>query len=268
MTARAIPALIDGVIQRIRARNHDGTALIGVGGAQGSGKSYQCRLLEAANRGRYAHFSLDDIYLTRAERAQMAADFHPLCITRGPPGSHDLDLADVTIGALETAGPHARTPLPRFDKRKDDRAPIASWPVFVGRPEAVIVDGWLMGALEMDEAQFEPPLNELEAEEDPAGRWRGFSLSLLATDYARFFDAFDGLIYLQAPNWEIVRRWRGQQEEETLGRPLTDDENLALDRFVMHYERVTRAMLEGHHRAQWIVHLDEARNVVRVEERR
>jgi len=267
VSGRSIPGLIDTIIHQIRARDPEGAALIGIGGAQGSGKSYQCRVLEAANRGRYAHFSLDDVYLTHAERAQMAADFHPLCITRGPPGTHDLDLADATIGALETAEPRARTPLPRFDKLKDDRAPIGTWPLFVGPPEAILVDGWLMGALEMDEAQFEPPLNALEAEEDADGKWRGFSLALLATDYARFFDAFDALIYLKAPSWSIVRTWRGQQEEEALGRTLNAEENAALDRFVAHYERVTRAMLAGHHRADWIVHLDQKRNVVRVEER-
>jgi D-glycerate 3-kinase len=85
--------------------------------------------------------------------------------------------------------------------------------------------------------------------------------------YQPFFAAFDAMVYLKAPSWEIVRRWRGQQEEETLGRALTPEEHEALDRFVMHYERITRSMLAGHHMARWIVHLDDARNVVRVEER-
>lgn len=97
--------------------------------------------------------------------------------------------------------------------------------------------------------------------------WRESIHEAMLGAYGPFFDWFDSFIYLQAPSWEIVRAWRGQQEEETLGRPLTGEENAALDRFVMHYERMTRAMLAGRHRARWIAHLDEARNVVRVEER-
>jgi D-glycerate 3-kinase len=110
------------------------------------------------------------------------------------------------------------------------------------------------------------PLNALEAREDSDGQWRALMQTALAGDYADFFAAFDSIIYLRAPSWQIVRQWRGEQEEETLGRPLTAEEDAALDRFVMHYERVTRAMLAGHHCARWIVHLDEARNVVDIEE--
>ena len=37
-----------------------------------------------------AVLSLDDLYLTRAQRQRLALDVHPLLATRGPPGSHDL----------------------------------------------------------------------------------------------------------------------------------------------------------------------------------
>lgn len=262
----ALAGLLSRLIAEVREASPDRPALIGVGGAQGSGKSFQCRAYVAAHP-RIAHFSMDDVYLTRAEREALAAAVHPLCITRGPPGAHDLDLADRIIEALETASPAARTPLPRFDKAKDDRAPESEWPVFAGRPEAILVDGWCMGAAQLDPADLGAPINALEREEDADGAWRRFLAARLADDYQAFFAAFDALIYLQAPSWEIVRAWRGQQEEETLGRPLAAAENAALDRFVIHYERVTRAMLQGHHGAQWIVRLDEARNVVRIEER-
>lgn len=262
----AIQHLIQDVIARIRTRHSNRPALIGIGGAQGSGKSYQCRAYAAAHE-HIAHFSMDDLYLTRAERLALAADVHPLCATRGPPGTHDLDLADATIGELENPSGKQRVKLPRFDKASDDRAPEEKWPLFTGLPYAILVDGWCMGASPLDPYELRIPVNALEENEDTDGVWRTHAADLLAGDYQTFFDSFDALIYLQAPNWEIVRRWRGQQEEETLERPLTGAENLALDRFVMHYERVTRAMLDGHQRAQWIVHLDKERNVVRVEER-
>jgi D-glycerate 3-kinase len=261
-----VPTLIYKVIADVRTRPSKRPALIGVGGAQGSGKSTACWLLEAANRGRFAHFSLDDVYLTRAERERLAADVHPLCVTRGPPGTHDIGLADRTIASLETpAG--AKTPLPRFDKTRDDRAPEEIWHVFRGLPEAILIDGWCMGATPLAASDLATPVNALERDEDAEGFWRRFTAERLADEYQYLFDGFDALIYLQAPSWEIVRVWRGQQEEQMLGRPLTTDENAALDRFVMHYERITRSMLAGHHRAKWIVHLDEARKVARIEER-
>jgi D-glycerate 3-kinase len=260
----AIQTLIAGLIAEARARHPGRPALIGVGGAQGSGKSYQSRAYAAAHAD-VAHFSLDDVYLTRAEREALAREVHPLCITRGPPGTHDLDLADETIAALALAAAETQTPLPRFDKIRDDRARPTDRPVVTGRPGAILVDGWCFGAAAMDGAPA--PLNALEASEDADGEWRALTHAALAGDYADFFDAFDAIIYLRAPSWEIVRAWRGEQEVETLGRALNAEENATLDRFVMHYERVTRAMLAGHHRARWIVHLDEQRNVVRIEER-
>jgi D-glycerate 3-kinase len=260
MSPHPIPTLIHEIIQSIRARNPERPALVGVGGAQGSGKSYHCRLLALAHQPRIAHFSLDDVYLTRAERERLAREAHPLFITRGPPGTHDIPLAIDTISKLQRGEP-AR--LPRFDKTCDDRASLDTWPEARAPVDAILIDGWCMGATPMPDG---PPINAVERE-DENGVWRRTMLNALEQQYAPFFANFDAIVYLQAPNWEIVRLWRGQQEERTLGRPLTADENAALDRFVMHYERITRAMLAGHHMAKWIVHLDEARNVVRVEER-
>lgn len=263
--AQAIAALLFKVIQQERARQPDRLPLIGVAGAQGSGKSTACRLLEAANRPRLAHFSLDDVYFTKVERAELAKRFHPLFATRGPPGTHALGLAVQTVAALRSASPTTETPLPRFDKATDDRAPEATWPLFRGRPEAIVFDGWCLGALpgELGDA----PINALEREADPDSRWRAQIASDLAGRYQDFFDAFDAIIYLRAPSWEVVQHWRAQQEVETLGRALSPDDEARLDRFCMHYERITRSMLAGHHRARRIVQLDERRSVVRVEER-
>ncbi len=283
MSEHPIPVLLFEIIQKLRARNPGKPALIGVGGAQGSGKSYQCRLLAMSNQPRVAHFSLDDVYLTKAERVWRADNVSSfstvrdqdgnfevhhvarpvterLLLTRGPPGTHDLPLAKRLITSLAQEGP---TALPRFDKASDERAPETTWPVFQGPAEAILIDGWCMSA---KPPPASPPLNEIEAD-DVEGIWRRETDMQLKKNYAPFFATFDALVYLQAPSWKIVRVWRGQQEEQTLGRPLTAEENAGLDRFVMHYERITRAMLEGCHSAKWIVHLDETRNVVRIEER-
>lgn len=263
MIAHPIPDLIYKIIQDLRAHQPNKPALIGVGGAQGSGKSYHCKLLTQANLPRFAHFSLDDVYWPPNQRAHLAKRMSPLFVTRGPPATHDTNRARRVIGELMEATPTTETLIPRYDKLMDADAP--EWPVFTGRPEAILIDGWCMGAT-MSADMMGKPLNAVERT-DADGAWRRTQAMFLETDYAPFFDQFDAMIYLKAPSWEIVRAWRGQQEEHALGRPLTEAENVALDRFVMHYERITRSMLDGGHRAKWIVHLDEARNVQRIEER-
>lgn len=265
MSQHPIPVLLYEIIQDLRARHRERAPLIGVAGAQGSGKSYHCRLLAMANQPRYAHFSLDDVYRSRTYREELATETHPLFITRGPPGTHDLELASQTIERIRRADPSVR--LPRFDKLKDDIVPANDWPPFPGPAEAIIFDGWCLGADPLDAASLDAPVNAIERNEDVTGVWRETVAYELRANYQPFFLTFDALVYLQAPSWEIVRTWRGQQEEAARGRPLTPEENAALDRFVMHYERITRAMLDGRHRAKWIVHLDEARNVTRIEER-
>jgi D-glycerate 3-kinase len=253
----AVASIIYDVVQQQRALHPHRPVLIGIAGAQGSGKTHVCRLLESANRPRFAHFSLDDVYWSKAERADLAKLIHPLFVTRGPPGTHDMDLAIGTIAALKHARADTSTPLPRFDKARDEPAPKEEWPVFRGAPEAILFDGWCLGALAPKPGR---PLNAVEAV-DSDGRWRSAQAVFLQEDYAPFFASFDAIVYLQAPSWEIVRRWRGEQEEQTLGRALIAEENAALDRFVMHYERITRSMMAGGHVAGTVVQLDEQRQV-------
>jgi len=138
----------------------DRPPLIAIVGAQGCGKTTLARA--AANRFGAAQISIDDVYLTRAERELLARDVHPLFVTRGPPGTHDLVLLQGLIDALSAAGPQDRSPIPDFDKRGDDRRPIADWRVFTGRPSAILIDAWCLGAVAEDAAALARPVNALE----------------------------------------------------------------------------------------------------------
>lgn len=266
MSTHPIPILLYEIIQELRARHPDRIPLIGVAGAQGSGKSYQCRILTMANQPRFAHFSLDDVYRSRAYREELATETHTLFITRGPPGTHDLELATNTVARIRKVARDQSIRLPRFDKLKDDTAPESEWPLYTGPAEAIVIDGWCLGAEPLAPSALATPVNALERNEDVTGVWRETVEYELRANYQPFFAQFDAIVYLKPPNWEIVRAWRGQQEEQLLGRPLTGAENAKLDRFVMFYERISRWMMAGHHRANWVVQLDEARKVTRVEE--
>lgn len=260
-----LQAALNAAIMLARSRAGGRTPVIGVAGPQGSGKT---TLVQAyvAERPDTVAFSLDDVYLPVDRRKELAERIHPLFATRGPPGTHDLPLFLETIDRL-SASANNPVPLPGFDKVKDERINTLSWRTFVGRPAVVLVDGWCLGATaEADEA-LDEPVNALEAAEDRLGRWRAYANARLAEDYAAAFARVDALLYLRAPSFEVVEGWRCQQEEDLLGRPLGEDDRRRISRFVAHFERITRHMLAGGHRADVVVQLDNARRVTSVERR-
>lgn len=215
-----------------------GVAAVGVGGGQGAGKSTLGALLQSAGAFyglKVCVLSIDDFYLTRAERLRLAADVHPLFATRGPPGTHAIDLAGETIRALERPG---RVVVPRFDKGLDDRQGEV---IVEGPADIVVLEGWCVGAPPRPASESTEPINELERDADSDGRWREAIDTALAGPYAALFAALDAMVFLKVPGLQAVRRWRLQQEGE---RPAALRMTAAeVARFVAHYERITRRML-------------------------
>lgn len=231
--------------------------LVGLAGAQGSGKSTMAPRLAASMAGRGLTseiLALDDFYLTRAERAALARDVHPLLATRGVPGTHDIGLLSDAIDAL-LAGGSAHVPI--FDKARDERAGSRT---VTGPVDVVLLEGWCIAARPQAEADLHKSINTLERVEDPDGRWRRWVNGRLATDYAALFARLDLTVLLRAPSFAVVERWRGEQEAHLGERAMSP---AALARFVQHYERITRAMLASEP-ADLIVALSPERMPVRV----
>ena len=233
-----------------------------IAGLQGSGKSTLAAQLAdlAQSRGRrVAVLSIDDFYLTRAEREQLAREVHPLLASRGPPGTHDLGLAAETLDSL-LAG--KRTGLPRFDKLADERAPTAQWPV-MGRCDLVVLEGWFLKTPAQPADELRPPINALERDEDPDGSWRSWCNAALARDYPALWQRIDALWWLQGPDFEVVPDWRWQQEQslqaaDPTRRSMT---RAQVNRFVQLFERVSRQGLRTLPAiADATVALDENRN--------
>jgi D-glycerate 3-kinase len=250
-----------------RARLSDHMVVVGLCGAQGSGKSTAAAaLVEILHRDELpaVALSIDDFYLPRAERISLAQTTHPLLITRGVPGTHDVELAQATIDSL--AGPEP-TLLPSFDKAVDDRRPRSQWKAVHGPMRVLILEGWCVGALPQPAGQLSQPVNTLERDEDPDGRWRGYVNAALTGRYRALFDRLSPLVLLAAPSFEVVRRWRGEQEQrlrEKLASEGGDASRLmddaGISRFIAHYERVTRHILdEMPQRADHLIGLDEQR---------
>jgi D-glycerate 3-kinase len=254
-------AIVDWAEQQIAVAAGSPPVLM-LSGAQGIGKSTAMAALRSHPRWRIAIIGLDDVYLTKADRIALATAVHPLCETRGPPGSHDFALLDSVLAALRDAGPSSQTPLPHFDKRVDDRAARATWPLFTGRPDAILMEGWLVGALPDPDAATAAPINPLEAQADPDGRWRAWQEAALAGRYAALWDQASAFMHLRAPSFDIVSTWRTQQEETTLGLApgtLPPERRAWVARFIQHYERITRRMLSGACRPGTVLSVDAAR---------
>ncbi|GAW42389.1 nucleoside triphosphate hydrolase domain-containing protein [Brevundimonas sp. SH203] len=262
MSAAALVETIGGWIDHriMRGGVKGAVPIIGLAGCQGSGKSTLARGL--AERFGAATLSLDDVYLTKAERAEMARAVHPLFATRGPPGTHDLALLHAVLNRLTTGGPDDRTPLPRFDKMADDRVAEAVWPVVTGRPRAVVLEGWCLGAMPQAPAALAKPVNGLERETDPDGVWRRAVNAALARDYGGVTGRLDALIFLKAPGFDVVLDWRCEQEAELTGQPVSGARRDQLGRFVQHYERLTRHMLDGGIAPDFTVRLNAHRGIV------
>lgn len=214
--------------------------IVGINGAQGSGKTTLCRFLEVLlveHNQRTATLSLDDLYLTHAQRQVLARDHHPLFATRGVPGTHDVDLGMDLLDRLLDGRP---ADLPRFDKASDDRANDT---IHIEGPiNVILLEGWCVGATPQPAAALARPVNELERTEDPDGVWRREVNRRLATDYAELFGRIDLLVMLEIAGFESVRANRLRQEEKLGHGPAVMDE-AALERFIAHYERLTRHML-------------------------
>lgn len=267
--ARSDPQLIDALLRQIEARLAAQVArplVLGICGAQGSGKSTLCAALETALRARgiaAATLSLDDLYLTHAARLHLARSVHPLFATRGVPGTHDVALGLATLDALGRGEPAA---LPRFDKGADDRAAPQGWPRAPAGCQVLLFEGWCLGAAPQPDAALAAPVNPLEAGEDPEARWRRHANMALAGPYQALWARIDCLVLLAAPGWDVVADWREEQEAALRATGAARAMSPAkVARFIQHYERLTRWILaEMPARADLAVRLGPAREVLTV----
>ncbi len=233
-----------------------GVASAGIGGGQGAGKSTLGRLVTEAGTVfgiRIEVLSLDDFYLTKEERRRLARTVHPLLATRGPPGTHAVERLRDALTALRLPG---AVDVPQFDKGTDTRSGFAR---IDGAVDVVVLEGWCVGAPAAVSA-IDQPINALEREYDGNGRWRSHVETALGGPYAELNKDLETLVFLKVPGLAAVRRWRLQQEGE---RPQHQRLSAAeVNRFVEHYERITRRMLAIlPSTADIVVHLDDNHRV-------
>ena len=217
---------------------------VSVNGAQGSGKSTLTEflkvILETAYERSAVSISIDDFYLTRQQREHLSKTIHPLLLTRGVPGTHDLPMMEQVFKDL-LAGRSVY--LPRFDKAQDDRL-IETTPALQTSVDIILFEGWCNNSLPESQQSLSVPVNELEINEDPDGSWREFVNQQLKLYQKKVFSLADLKIMLLIADFELVYQWRKKQEDKLRGKQSVSDNKVMneqqLQRFIQHYERITR----------------------------
>jgi D-glycerate 3-kinase len=252
--------------------------LVGLSGAQGTGKSTLAALLQTllvqGFGARTLLISLDDYYLTKAARTELAQLVHPLLVTRGVPGTHEIESLHSTLKAARRATAGEWVELVHFDKATDERR--ANTTRHEGPFDIVLLEGWCVGARPQTQDELRAPINALETNEDRDGAFRGYVNAELTGRYSAVWNELDMLLFLAAPDIPAVHAFR-QQQEHALQRSaahamaageagtgiMTDSQ---LERFIAHFERITAHMLSGTpNYADIVVQLDAQRHVEAVE---
>lgn len=230
-----------------------GRKILGVSGAQGSGKSTFSALVAQLlkHQGLSAEVvSLDDYYLTKSQRQKLTT-ISPLLATRGVPGTHDLAAC---LQTLEAFRQKSSASIPAFSKSDDDR--VGERNIDFAEADLLIIEGWCWGAEVQTAQELLQPVNQLEAAEDTDLIWRTYVNAQVAA-YQALFSA-DLNLMLRAPDFRSVFAWRWQQEQGLPAGAASMDQN-GVRQFIMYFQRITQQLLNAEpDRFDVVIALDEA----------
>ena len=226
--------------------------IIGLAGGQGTGKTTISSIINLILvkyfKLKVFKISIDDFYKTRKERYKLSKKVHPLLMTRGVPGTHNIDLI-LKFFRIIKKGNFKSLSLPKFDKSIDDRFNKNQWYKIKSKPDVVIFEGWCVGAKSQKNIELKKPINSLEKMEDKSMKWRKYVNFQLAGKYKTFHNMLDCLLYLKAKNFSLLRRWRLKQEKKLFLKSKNKknlkimNKNEVLN-FMMTYQRITEQMFK------------------------
>jgi len=226
--------------------------IIGLAGGQGSGKttisSILTLILQKYFKLNVFKVSIDDFYKTRKDRKLLSKNKHSLLMTRGVPGTHDTDLMLSFFKKIKDKN-FKSLQIPKFDKAVDDRCSKSLWHRIKSKPDVVIFEGWCVGARAQSSSQLKKPINSLEKVYDQDSKWRAYVNNQLKNKYKTLFKQLDGLLYLKADNFNLLRKWRLKQERKLLVQT-KNKKNLKIMssgdviHFMQTYQRITQQMFK------------------------
>ena len=226
---------------------------VGLAGGQGTGKTTISSLLEIILRKYFKlnvfKISIDDFYRTRKERFSLSKKVHPLFMTRGVPGTHDIKIMLDFFRKSKTKK-FKSFKLPKFNKAIDDRCKKNQWYALKKRPDVVIFEGWCVGARAEKNSTIKKSINSLEKVNDAQLIWRKYVNKQLKTKYKKLYDQLDCLVYLKAKNFSLLQKWRLIQEKKLwLKNKNKKTNNKIMSKgdvinFMQTYQRVTQNMFK------------------------
>ena len=226
--------------------------VIGLAGGQGSGKttisSILTLILQKYFKLNVFKVSIDDFYKTRKDRKLLSKNKHPLLMTRGVPGTHDIDLMLNFFKKIKDKN-FKSLQIPKVNKAIDDRFSKGLWYKIDSRPDVIIFEGWCIGARAQLKSQLKKPINSLEKLYDQGAKWRAYVNNQLKKKYKTLFNQLDGLLYLKAKNFKLLGEWRLKQERK-LWVQTKNKKNLKIMssgdivNFMQTYQRITQQMFK------------------------
>jgi D-glycerate 3-kinase len=212
------------------------TFIQGILGGQGTGKSTLCLILKLILNYlgfEVANLSLDDLYLTHAQRQELQLK-NPRLIWRGPPGTHDIALGLKVIEQCLQGDSGTKISMPRFNKSayegSGDR--LDSDSEEIAKPDILLFEGWFVGVQPVKEDCFERCPEPIITPED---RQFAQDSNQRLEAYLPLWDKLDNLIVLYLEDYRLSKQWRKDAEHQMIASGKEGMSDPEIDRFVEYF---------------------------------
>ena len=226
---------------------------VGLAGGQGTGKTTISSIikiiLQKYFKMKVFKISIDDFYKTRKERINLSKKIHPMLMTRGVPGTHDIKMM-LDFFKKAKNKKFKKLKLPNFNKAIDDRFPKKNWNNINEQPDIIIFEGWCVGAKAELYETLKKPINSLEKTDDQNLIWRQHVNQQLKTKYKKLYSQLNCMIYLKAKNFSLLQKWRLKQEKKLWLKTKNKNSHKIMSKgdvinFMQTYQRITQNMFKN-----------------------
>ena len=223
---------------------------VGLAGGQGTGKTTISSLIKIILSKYFKlkvfKISIDDFYKTRKERMSLSKRIHPMLLTRGVPGTHDINMM-LSFFKKVKRKKFKRLKLPTFNKAIDDRSNKKHWYELNEKPDVIIFEGWCVGAKSEKNNTLKKTINSMEKVKDQKKIWRKYVNHQLKSKYKNLYSQLNCLIYLKAKNFNLLQKWRLKQERKLWIKSKIKSNSKIMSKgdvinFMQTYQRITENM--------------------------
>ena len=225
---------------------------VGLAGGQGTGKTTISSIIKIILikyfKLKVFKISVDDFYKTRKDRSLLSKRVHPMLLTRGVPGTHDINLI-LNFFKKTKSKKFKSLKVPSFNKAVDDRSIKKNWQSIKEKPDVIIFEGWCVGAKPVSASSLKRSINLMEKVKDPKLVWRKYVNQQLKSKYKNLYSQLNCLIYLKAKNFSLLQKWRLKQEHKLRLKNKKRDKNKIMNKedvlnFMQTYQRITENMFK------------------------